>query len=321
MKTKLLLSTFICLLFANAIAQDKTIVSATSSDISDNLDLRAVASIFGDSKDLADFEYRLNNPKAAISNLDLNDDNQVDYLRVFETVEGNIHIIIIQATLGQDQFQDVATVELEKDNNNRTHIQVVGDVYMYGNNYIYEPVYNFVPIIYNYIWISNYRPYISPWYWGYYPSYYYVWRPFPIFQYRNHIGLHINFNYRYDYVSNRRCQLAYSNYYSRRGNYYERNYPNRSFGSRNQGYSNRYELNRSRAVRDVTYGSNPKSSVYSRPRTISNTNTTQPDPIIIGDIPVYNSNNTRSGSTREIYSRNSNTRNSGGVRVTSGGRR
>ena len=81
MKTKLLLSTFLCLLFANAIAQDKTTVSATSSDISDNLDLRAVASIFGDSKDLEDFEYRLNNPKAAISNLDLNDDFQVDYLR------------------------------------------------------------------------------------------------------------------------------------------------------------------------------------------------------------------------------------------------
>ena len=273
MKTKLLLSTFLCLLFANAIAQDKTTVSATSSDISDNLDLRAVASIFGDSKDLEDFEYRLNNPKAAISNLDLNDDFQVDYLRVIESIEGNIHLIIIQAVLGQDQFQDVATVELEKDNNNRTHIQVVGDVYMYGNNYIYEPVYNFVPIIYNYIWISNYRPYYSPWYWGYYPRHFYVWKPYSIIQ------------------------------------------------SRNQGYSNRYELNRSRSVRDVTYGSNPKSSVYSRPRTISNPNTTQPDPIIIGDIPVYNSNNTRSGSTREINSGNSNTRNSGGVRATSGGRR
>jgi len=321
MKTKLLLSTLICLLFANAFAQDKTTVSATSSEISDNLDLRAVASIFGDSKDLADFEYRLNNPKAAISNLDLNDDFQVDYLRVIESIEGNIHLIIIQAVLGQDQFQDVATVELEKDNNNRTHIQVVGDVYMYGDNYIYEPVYNFVPIIYNYIWISNYRPYYSPWYWGYYPRHFYVWKPYPIIQYRNHIGLHINFNYHYNYVNNRRCKVAYGNYIGRRGNYYERNYPNRSFATRNQGYSNRYELNRTRSVRDVTYGSNPKSSIYSGPRTISNPNTTQPDPIRIGAIPIYNSNNTRSGSPREIHSGNSNTRNSGGGRATSGGRR
>jgi len=65
------------LLFATLSAQDRTTVNAMSSDISDNLDLKAVASIFGESKDLADFEQRLNNPKAQISNLDLNNDNQL----------------------------------------------------------------------------------------------------------------------------------------------------------------------------------------------------------------------------------------------------
>ena len=36
-------------------AQDVTTITASSDDISDNLDLEAVASIFGDSKDLEDF--------------------------------------------------------------------------------------------------------------------------------------------------------------------------------------------------------------------------------------------------------------------------
>jgi hypothetical protein len=84
MKTKILLSSFMSLLLVNSFAQDRTTVNATSSEVSDNLDLRAVASIFGDSKDLADFEFRLNDPKTQISNLDLNNDNQVDYLRVIE---------------------------------------------------------------------------------------------------------------------------------------------------------------------------------------------------------------------------------------------
>ena len=55
-----------------------TTVKASNSDISDNLDLRAVATIFGDASNLEDFERRLNDPKTQISNLDLNNDNYVD---------------------------------------------------------------------------------------------------------------------------------------------------------------------------------------------------------------------------------------------------
>ena len=274
MKTKLLLSSFMCLLFASSFAQNKTTVNATSSEISDNLDLRAVASIFGDSKDLADFEFRLNDPKEQISNLDLNNDNQVDYLRVIESIEGNVHLIVIQAVLGHDQFQDVATVEVEKDSNNRMQVQVVGDVYMYGRNYIYEPVYVNVPMIFNYFWVSNYRPYYSSWNWGYYPTYYYGWNPYPIFRYRRHIGNHINFSYQYNYVRTRRCESAYNNYYGRRSNYYERENPNRSFENRNSGYSNRYDLDQARPKRDLYNGNNPRNSVNPRSNTNSNNGNT-----------------------------------------------
>ncbi|MFZ4106545.1 hypothetical protein [Flavobacterium sp.] len=260
MKTKLLISSFMCFLFASSFAQNKTTVNATSSEISDNLDLRAVASIFGDSKDLSDFEFRLNDPKEQISNLDLNNDNQVDYLRVIESIEGNVHLIVIQAVLGHNQFQDVATVEVEKDINNRMQIQIVGDVYMYGRNYIYEPVYVNVPFIYNYFWVSNYNPYYSSWNWGYYPAYYYCWNPYPLFRYRHNIVNYINFNYQYNYVRTRRCETAYNNYYGRRSNYYERENPNRSFEIRNFGYSNRYDLDQSRPERTLYNGNNPRNT-------------------------------------------------------------
>ena len=229
-------------------AQEKTTVTAKNSDISDNLDLRAVATVFGDAKDLEDFERRLNDPKTQISNLDLNNDNYVDYLRVIETVEGNVHLVVVQAVLEKDVFQDVATIEVDRDSNNRVQVQVVGDVYMYGTNYIYEPVYVHTPVIYNTFWVGNYRPYYSSWYWGYYPSYYSYWNPFPIFRYRNHIHVHINFGHSYHYVSHRRCASVYNNYYGRRGNGYERMHPNRSFAHRNSGYSNRHELDSRRNI-------------------------------------------------------------------------
>jgi len=255
MKTKFLTLALLSIVSITSVfAQDRTTVTANNSEISDNLDLRAVASIFGDSKDLEDFERRLNNPEVPISNLDLNGDNQVDYLRVIETVEGNAHLIVIQSVLGRDMFQDIATVEVEKDRNNRIQVQVVGNVFMYGNNYIYEPVYSFTPIIYSNFWVSNYRPYWSTWYWGYYPTYYYAWRPFPIFRYRSHIGLHINVHHHYNYVNVRRCQNVYNKYYNggRRGSAYEVKHPNRSFAVRNVNYSNRYELDQKRNVRTVS---------------------------------------------------------------------
>jgi len=306
MKARVLTSIFLALLLSLSVnAQDKTTVRANSSDISDNLDLRAVATLFGDSRDLEDFERRLNDPKSQISNLDLNNDNYVDYLRVIETVEGNAHIIVIQAVLGKDLFQDVASVEVEKDRNNNVTVQVVGDVYMYGNNYIYEPVYVHRPIIYSTFWAPMYRPYYSNWYWGYYPSYYTFWQPFPIFRYRNHIALHINFGHSFHYVSNRRCYAAYNVYYGRRGNTYERMYPNRSFSNRNIGYTNRRELDNNRNIRTRVPGTRELAS--SSRGTANNNRAT--NGFSTDSRNVSQRNNTLSSQRSETNSRSSNVRN------------
>lgn len=302
-------------------AQDRTMVTANNSEISDNLDLRAVASIFGDSNNLDDFERRLNDPKAQISNLDLNRDNQVDYLRVIETVEGNAHLIVIQSVLGRDSFQDIATVEVERGRNNRVQVQVVGDVFMYGNNYIYEPIFAYNPVIYNSFWASNYQPYFSSWNWGFYPSFYYAWTPFPIFTYQNHINIHINNYHHYNYANFRRCGVAYNNYFNgRRGNAYEIQYPNRSFSNRNNGYANRYELdNNGRNRGELTSNSTRVNSTRGNntrtetPRTYGqNGNSTRGNNTRTQTPRTYgqNGNGTRENNTRtqtpRTYSQNGN---------------
>ena len=96
-------------LMSTALWADETVtVSANSSDISEGLDLKVVAKLFAEAKNLEEFETMLNNPDSAFCNLDLNGDGQVDYLRVVETGEGNKRLIVLQAILAKDIFQDVA---------------------------------------------------------------------------------------------------------------------------------------------------------------------------------------------------------------------
>lgn len=282
-------------------AQNRTTVTANNSDISDNLDLRAVASIFGDSNSLEDFERRLNDPRTQISNLDLNRDNQVDYLRVIETIEGNTHLVVIQSVLGRDIFQDVATIEIERDRNNSIQVQVVGDVFMYGNNYIYEPVYAYNPIIYNTFFVPNYRPYCSSWYWGYYPSFFVAWAPCATFTYYNYINIHINHHHYYNIVNYRRCGLAYNNYFTgRRANGFERLYPNRSFIHRNSGFVNRYELDNNRNRNDRN------SSIRNTRNDSANSNIRNNDAIAYSPRPTRSIKNTTLGNEYTTPSDHSN---------------
>ncbi|RZJ72218.1 hypothetical protein [Flavobacterium sp.] len=245
MKTRIFYSIFSLFLATAAFAQDRTTVTATNYDVSDNLDLKAVASIFGDSRNLQDFEQRLNDPDNQISNLDLNQDNEVDYIRVIESTQGNTRLVVLQAVLDRDVYQDVATIEVEKSGNN-VQLQVVGDVYMYGPNYIYEPVYVTRPVFYDAWWGIGYQPYVSSWYWGYYPSYWHVWNPMPVYRYRNHVHVHVNVHNHYNYVNVRRSRTAATMYNGRRNDGYARRNPNQSFAQRHANVSNRHELEKRR---------------------------------------------------------------------------
>jgi hypothetical protein len=303
MKTKIMLFSLFAAFSTGVFAQDRTTVTATTDEISDNLDLRAVASIFGDSRNLEDFEQRLNDPDTRISNLDLNMDNQVDYLRVVESVESSTHLIIIQAVLERDVFQDVATIEVEKDRSNRVQIQVVGDVYMYGPNYIYEPVYVSTPVIYSTFWAVGYRPYWSSWYWGYYPHYWYVWRPIPVYRYYTHIHHHINVRHHYNYVNVRTSSRAIAMHSVRRANAYEVRHPERSFTRRHTNVSNYRELQQSRSTRggnrnqsaltSGTRNSNVRSNSGTRNENVRATGTRS------GSRSVTAPRNARSGNSSE----------------------
>ena len=58
-----------------SLAEDRTAVIAPVSEEAEGLDLQAVAALFQESKDVEDFERRLNDEKTGVNNLDLDGDD------------------------------------------------------------------------------------------------------------------------------------------------------------------------------------------------------------------------------------------------------
>ena len=215
-------------------ADETVTVTATSSDISENLDLKTVATLFGQAKDLEQFEQLLNNPDSAFSNLDLNGDGEVDYLRVIETADNNRHLVVVQAVLAKDIYQDVASIFVEKDEKNQITVQVVGDEYIYGENYIIEPVYIYRPVIYDWFWGPSWVCWHSPYYWGYYPHWWHPYYCMDPFLYWDHCYWH---HYHHPICSYRTVHHHHPHYrpmHDRvRRNDFAQRHPDRSFVTRN----------------------------------------------------------------------------------------
>ena len=187
------------LLAAPLQAQEQNDVDSTGL-AGDHFSLEAALDLFKQSSSLEDFEKRLNEEDNPANNLDLNEDGQIDYIRVVDRMDGDVHAIVLQAPVSEAESQDVAVIELEKTGAESAVLQILGDEDVFGEQVIAEPVgeegvespkgrrgpaVHLAPdaIIVNvWLWPSvryMYRPayvvYVSPWRWGLYPTW---WRPF-----------------------------------------------------------------------------------------------------------------------------------------------
>jgi hypothetical protein len=160
-------------------AQDKVTAVSVSSEAAEGLDLVAVGELFKDSKDLEAFEKALNDPAVGVNNLDLDDNGDVDFIRVVEEVKDDTHVIILQVPLAKNEFQDVATIEIEKNGKEEYNFQIRGNEEFYGVDYYVAPadvhIYRW-PIV-SLIYTPVYRPYRSTFYFGFYPGWYHPFHP------------------------------------------------------------------------------------------------------------------------------------------------
>ena len=209
-------------------------VTSYSTDPCLYLDLNAVAAAFAESRSVGEFEQLLNSSRYMINNLDLNRDGWVDYLRVIETSKGYYHTLLIQACLAPGVFQDVATLIAER-RADLLYVEVVGDRYLYGANYIVRPVFVKRPPLWDVYGRPGYAVWVSPYHYGSLPSYYK--RPQPI--YLNHYQAYVTTymtNHHYCHHCDYPTTVFYSNYTSmtqpNSRQDYQRQHPNESFEQR-----------------------------------------------------------------------------------------
>lgn len=209
----------------------------------DNLNLYAVLEVFQKSKTLEEFERTINDKDSKSNNLDLNDDKQVDYIEVVSHKMGNAYSIVLRTAINDKEYQDIAVIEVNKNKSDKIILQIIGDEELYGKNYILEPsgkekaetpnpgyVGNNLAYIDDYgatvyyvndwpIIVHLFSPafilYVSPWHWGFYPTYWYPWAPI---YYYNYWGFHSHYyqSHYYRRATHVRYPVHYSSYTSRR---------------------------------------------------------------------------------------------------------
>lgn len=169
----------------------------------DQFSLEGALTLFKKASSPEEFEKLLNDQDNHVNNLDLNDDGKTDYIKVIDKMDGDVHALVLQAIVSDNENQDVAVIEIEKDGKESAVLQIVGDEDIFGENVIVEPtdgdsnmkgkgrgpslteddnmglVVNvwFWPSI-RFIYAPVYRPWISPWTWVSYPVWYRPWHPF-----------------------------------------------------------------------------------------------------------------------------------------------
>jgi hypothetical protein len=204
----------------------------------DNLNLYAVLDVFKKSATLEEFERVLNDKDSNINNLDLNNDNAVDYIEIRSYKTGNFHSIVLRVAINSIEYQDVAVIEVAKNSIGNVIVQIIGDEDLYGKEYIVEPSFSETPnpgylgnqkVIVSsgvdyyannwpiaiQLFLPTFSLYVSPWHWGLYPIY---WRPWPpvFFHFYWDFNRHYytnNYYRRWSYV---RYPVHHSYYYTRR---------------------------------------------------------------------------------------------------------
>ncbi|MFT3704579.1 MAG: hypothetical protein QM802_19595 [Agriterribacter sp.] len=105
----------------------------------DNFSLEGAIEMFKKAGSVEEFEKMLNTESNNVNNLDLNNDGEIDYIKVIDKKQGDVHAFVLQDAVSETENQDIAVIELEKTGNDNAVLQIVGDADIYGEETIIEP--------------------------------------------------------------------------------------------------------------------------------------------------------------------------------------
>lgn len=183
----------------------------------DQFSLEGAIELFKKSSSPEEFEKLLNTENNHVNNLDLNGDGDIDYIKVIDHMDQDVHALVLQIAVSENENQDIAVLEIEKDGKESAVLQIIGDEEIFGEAIVIEPsddqdinstkkgpsISTDDALIVNvwmwpsvrYIYAPVYRPWVSPWRWRVYPAWWRPWRP---------LGWHVyrpfRANYRVGYI-------------------------------------------------------------------------------------------------------------------------
>jgi len=223
------------LLFALPLNAQETNQADSTGLPGDNFSLEGALALFKKAESPENFEKLLNAEDNYVNNLDLNEDGEIDYIRVIDNSENDAHAIILQVPVSEKESQDIAVIEIEKRGKENAILQIIGDEDIYGESTIVEPFneegtggkggpspdYSITRIVVNvwlwpsvrYVYAPGYRIWISPWRWHYYPVWWRPWRPHPWYW---HHSRTVIYRPHYHVVTTHRVVTAHKVYTPRR---------------------------------------------------------------------------------------------------------
>lgn len=190
------------------------------SNFSENFSLEGALAMFKQANTLEEFEKLINAENNSVNNLDLNNDENIDYISVNSIKEIDTHVIVLQVWINETEKQDIATIGIEKTGEAEAQLQIIGDEDLFGENAIVEPfdvketlekgkgpAYPEVSVtrVFVNVWLwpcvrfvyaPNYIIYTSPFRWRMYPNWWKPWRPVKVAVFRSRVIIHKNHYHR-----------------------------------------------------------------------------------------------------------------------------
>lgn len=141
-------------------------------EFSKGLNLDAVTLLAKKAKDAADFERLLNSQSEGVNNLDLNDDDKVDYINVSEYGSGDQRGFSLTTEISPGKVQEIATIEIKREADKAT-VQTTGNSSLYGPAQYHQSSFGLTDmLLMGWLFSSNRPSYASPYGYGNYPPSY-----------------------------------------------------------------------------------------------------------------------------------------------------
>lgn len=159
-----------------------------TSEAADGLDLKAITALLKTVKTPQELEKKINSGNPRISNLDLNEDDKIDYVKVTEYSKDQIRGFSLTTELGENDVQELATIEVIEDGEGVYQAQTSGNRQIYGNNYYHHSGFGLGDALLMSYLFSSHSPYRSPYGYSRYPTNFSRSKPIPKDRYQSRMS-------------------------------------------------------------------------------------------------------------------------------------